>query len=72
MRKLERWKEEEHRKIEEMRDGFRREMEMLHNRNALLQQVSPFGKALTFMVLCPVQTDVLGIWFCKSGRFLFE
>uniref|UniRef100_A0A8C7JT36 DAZ interacting zinc finger protein 1 n=1 Tax=Oncorhynchus kisutch TaxID=8019 RepID=A0A8C7JT36_ONCKI len=38
MRKLERWKEEEHRKIEEMRDGFRREIEMLHNRNALLQQ----------------------------------
>uniref|UniRef100_A0AAZ3NWN7 C2H2-type domain-containing protein n=1 Tax=Oncorhynchus tshawytscha TaxID=74940 RepID=A0AAZ3NWN7_ONCTS len=70
MRKLERWKEEEHRKIEEMRDGFQREIEMLHNRNALLQQVSPFGKALTFMVLCPVQTDVLGIWFCKSGRFL--
>jgi hypothetical protein len=41
MRKLERWKEEEHMKIEEMRDGFRREIEMLHNRNALLQQVSP-------------------------------
>nr|XP_029516328.1 zinc finger protein Dzip1-like isoform X3 [Oncorhynchus nerka] len=38
MRKLERWKEEEHMKIEEMRDGFRREIEMLHNRNALLQQ----------------------------------
>eukprot|EP00063_Salmo_salar_P032409 XP_014007244.1 PREDICTED: zinc finger protein Dzip1-like isoform X1 [Salmo salar] len=38
MRKLERWKEEEHRKIEEMRDGFRGEIEMLHNRNALLQQ----------------------------------
>ncbi|XP_041728474.2 zinc finger protein Dzip1 isoform X2 [Coregonus clupeaformis] len=38
MRKLERWKEEEHRKIEEMRDGFRREIEMLHNQNALLQQ----------------------------------
>uniref|UniRef100_A0A4W5MLM4 DAZ interacting zinc finger protein 1 n=1 Tax=Hucho hucho TaxID=62062 RepID=A0A4W5MLM4_9TELE len=38
MRKLERWKEEEHRKIEEMRDGFRREIEMLHNRNALLQE----------------------------------
>lgn len=41
MRKLESWKEEEHRKMEEMRDGFRREIEMLHNRNALLQQVSP-------------------------------
>ncbi|XP_014005983.2 cilium assembly protein DZIP1 isoform X4 [Salmo salar] len=38
MRKLESWKEEEHRKMEEMRDGFRREIEMLHNRNALLQQ----------------------------------
>ncbi|KAM9396252.1 cilium assembly protein DZIP1-like isoform 3-T6 [Salvelinus alpinus] len=38
MRKLESWKEEEHRKMEEMREGFRGEIEMLHNRNALLQQ----------------------------------
>ncbi|XP_034145749.1 zinc finger protein Dzip1 isoform X1 [Esox lucius] len=38
IRKLETWKEEEHRKIEEMREGFRREIETLHNRNALLQQ----------------------------------
>ncbi|XP_038836105.1 zinc finger protein Dzip1-like [Salvelinus namaycush] len=38
MRTLEIWKEEEHRKMEEMREGFRGEIEMLHNRNALLQQ----------------------------------
>lgn len=36
------------------------------------ESTSPFGKALTFMVLCPIQTDVLVIWFCKSGRFLIK